>query len=230
MLFRSHLIAAVGGSDCDDTDPSIHVGAEDVWYDGVDSDCSGGSDFDADGDGHDMGDAPGEDCDDSDATIFPGAEDLYYDGVDSDCAGDSDMDSDGDGFDLGPADCDDTDAAIYAGAPETWYDGIDSDCGGEDDFDQDADGFVRDVDVGKGTYPVSMTAAIAAFRAKNPPHIVQVYEVGTATMMAAKGAIVPVAKVMKEGKVGFDPKAYLPTVTGYYTDLKGNMLSLPFNS
>jgi sn-glycerol 3-phosphate transport system substrate-binding protein len=77
---------------------------------------------------------------------------------------------------------------------------------------------------------VSMTAAIAAFRAKNPPHIVQVYEVGTATMMAAKGAIVPVASVMKNSGVNFDPKAYLPTVTGYYTDLKGNMLSLPFNS
>jgi sn-glycerol 3-phosphate transport system substrate-binding protein len=86
------------------------------------------------------------------------------------------------------------------------------------------------VPVYKGAYPVSMTAAIAAFRAKNPPHIVQVYEVGTATMMAAKGAIVPVATVMKNSGEKFDPKAYLPTVTGYYTDLKGNMLSLPFNS
>jgi len=86
------------------------------------------------------------------------------------------------------------------------------------------------VPVYKGSYPVSMTAAIAAFRAKNPPHIVQVYEVGTATMMAAKGAIVPVAEVMKGSGAKFDPKAYLPTVTGYYTDLQGNMLSLPFNS
>src|SRR3990170_42773 len=82
----------------------------------------------------------------------------------------------------------------------------------------------------KGGYPVSMTAAIAAFRAGNAPHILQVFEVGTATMMAAKGAIVPVAKVMKDAKESFDPKAYLPTVTGYYTDLKGNMLSFPFNS
>jgi len=82
----------------------------------------------------------------------------------------------------------------------------------------------------KGQYAVSMTAAIAAFRAKNPPHIVQVYEVGTATMMAAKGAIVPITRVMKDSGEKFDPKAYLPTVTGYYTDLKGNMLSFPFNS
>jgi len=82
----------------------------------------------------------------------------------------------------------------------------------------------------KGQYPVSMTAAIAAFRAGNAPHILQVFEVGTATMMAAKGAIVPVATLMKNAKEPFDPKAYLPAVAGYYTDLKGNMLSLPFNS
>jgi sn-glycerol 3-phosphate transport system substrate-binding protein len=82
----------------------------------------------------------------------------------------------------------------------------------------------------KGSYPESMTAAIAAYRAKNPPHIVQVFEVGTATMMAAKGAIKPVYQLMKESGEKFDPKAYLPTVTGYYSDTKGNMLSLPFNS
>jgi sn-glycerol 3-phosphate transport system substrate-binding protein len=82
----------------------------------------------------------------------------------------------------------------------------------------------------KGSYPESMTAAIAAYRAKNPPHIVQVYEVGTATMMAAKGAIKPVHQLMKESGEKFDPKAYLPAVAGYYSDSRGNMLSLPFNS
>ncbi|MFA5124073.1 sn-glycerol-3-phosphate ABC transporter substrate-binding protein UgpB, partial [Zavarzinia sp.] len=86
------------------------------------------------------------------------------------------------------------------------------------------------VPVYKGQYPESMTAAIAAFRAGNAPHILQVFEVGTATMMAAKGAIVPVAKVMTDAKEPFDPNAYLPTVTGYYSDVKGNMLSFPFNS
>src|SRR5436305_68408 len=86
------------------------------------------------------------------------------------------------------------------------------------------------VPVFKGSYPESMTAAIAAFRAGNAPHLLQVFEVGTATMMAAKGAVVPVATVMANAREPFDPKAYLPTVTGYYTDLKGNMLSFPFNS
>ena len=86
------------------------------------------------------------------------------------------------------------------------------------------------VPIYKGSYPESMTAAIAAFRAGSSPHILQVFEVGTATMMAAKGAIVPVAKVMKDSGEKFDAKAYLPTVTGYYTDANGDMLSLPFNS
>ncbi|HJT62511.1 MAG TPA: sn-glycerol-3-phosphate ABC transporter substrate-binding protein UgpB [Burkholderiales bacterium] len=86
------------------------------------------------------------------------------------------------------------------------------------------------VPVFKGSYPESMTAAIAAFRAGNPPHILQVFEVGTATMMSAKGAIVPVAKVMSDAKEKFNPKEYLPTVTGYYSDSKGRMLSYPFNS
>jgi sn-glycerol 3-phosphate transport system substrate-binding protein len=82
----------------------------------------------------------------------------------------------------------------------------------------------------KGSYPESMTAAIAAFRAGQAPHILQVFEVGTATMMAAKGAVKPVYQLMKETGEPFDPKAYLPTVTGYYSDVQGNMLSLPFNS
>lgn len=82
----------------------------------------------------------------------------------------------------------------------------------------------------KGSYPESMTAAIAAYRAGNAPHILQVFEVGTATMMAAKGAVVPVYQLMKDADEPFNPKAYMPAVAGYYTDYKGNMLSFPFNS
>jgi sn-glycerol 3-phosphate transport system substrate-binding protein len=86
------------------------------------------------------------------------------------------------------------------------------------------------VPVYKGSYPESMTAAIAAFRAGNAPHLLQVFEVGTATMMSAKGAIKPVYQLMKEAGQPFNPKAYLSAVAGYYTDRKGNMLSMPFNS
>ncbi|MFM2069091.1 MAG: hypothetical protein RLZZ584_4000, partial [Pseudomonadota bacterium] len=82
----------------------------------------------------------------------------------------------------------------------------------------------------KGTYDESMTAAIAAFRAGNAPHILQVFEVGTATMMASKGAIVPVGKVMADAGEKFDPAVYVPAVAGYYTAPNGQMLSFPFNS
>ncbi|MGJ7529539.1 sn-glycerol-3-phosphate ABC transporter substrate-binding protein UgpB [Variovorax sp. GB1P17] len=82
----------------------------------------------------------------------------------------------------------------------------------------------------KGTYDESMTASIAAFRAGNAPHILQVFEVGTATMMASKGAIVPVGQVMKDAGEKFDPSAYIPAVAGYYTAPNGQMLSFPFNS
>jgi sn-glycerol 3-phosphate transport system substrate-binding protein len=82
----------------------------------------------------------------------------------------------------------------------------------------------------KGGYDESMTAAIAAFRAGNAPHILQVFEVGTATMMASKGAIKPVGEVMKEAGEKFDQNAYVPAVAGYYTAPNGQMLSFPFNS
>ena len=82
----------------------------------------------------------------------------------------------------------------------------------------------------KGSYPETLTAGIAAFRAGNQPDIIQVFEVGTATMMASKGAIVPVGKVMKDSGLKFDPAAYVPAVAGYYTAPNGQMLSMPFNS
>jgi sn-glycerol 3-phosphate transport system substrate-binding protein len=82
----------------------------------------------------------------------------------------------------------------------------------------------------KGSYPDTMNAGIAAFRAGNAPHIIQVFEVGTATMMAATGAVKPVHVLMKETGEKFDPQAYLPAITGYYSTSKGEMLSFPFNS
>ena len=82
----------------------------------------------------------------------------------------------------------------------------------------------------KGNYSDTMMAGIAAFRAKQHPHILQVFEVGTATMMAAKGAIKPVYEVMAESGQPWRSDAYLSTVTGYYTTSDGKMLSMPFNS
>lgn len=82
----------------------------------------------------------------------------------------------------------------------------------------------------KGSYPETLTAAIAAFRANEQPAIVQVFEVGTGTMMAAKGAVKPVYQLMQDNGQPWDPSGFLAPVTGYYSDPDGNILSLPFNS
>jgi sn-glycerol 3-phosphate transport system substrate-binding protein len=82
----------------------------------------------------------------------------------------------------------------------------------------------------KGSYPETMVAAIAAFRAGNAPHIVQMFEVGTATMMAARTAIKPVYELSKETGVNIDPKNYVGGVRGYYSTADGKLVSMPFNS
>lgn len=82
----------------------------------------------------------------------------------------------------------------------------------------------------KGNYSETLNAGIAAFRAGEQPHILQVFEVGTATMMAAKGAVKPVYEVMEQAGLPFDPASFIPTVTGYYTTPEGQMLSFPYNA
>lgn len=82
----------------------------------------------------------------------------------------------------------------------------------------------------KGAYPETMQAAIAAFRAGNAPHVVQMFEVGTATMMSAGPAIKPVYQLMQETGASFDADAYIPAVKGYYSSKDGKMMALPFNS
>jgi sn-glycerol 3-phosphate transport system substrate-binding protein len=88
----------------------------------------------------------------------------------------------------------------------------------------------RVVPVFKGNYTETVTAAIFAFRSSTQPAIVQVNEIATATMMAARGSVYPVFELMRDQGETFDPAAYLPAVTGYYTDMGGNMLSFPFNA
>ncbi len=142
--FVSEDKASGENEDCDDSDAAINPGAQEIWYDDTDQDCSGGSDWDQDGDGHDFDGTTEGDCDDTDPDIFPGQVEVWYDGTDQDCDGSSDWDQDGDGHDSlelgkGP-DCDDLDKETYPGATELWYDGVDQDCDGWSDFDQDYDG------------------------------------------------------------------------------------------
>ena len=132
------------GLDCDDTAAAVNPEATETWYDGVDADCGGEDDYDADGDLYQSSDHGGDDCDDVDASVNPGALDFWYDGVDQDCGGEDDYDADSDGdqsADWGGYDCDDLDASVSSLETETWYDGVDGDCSGGSDYDADADGY-----------------------------------------------------------------------------------------
>jgi sn-glycerol 3-phosphate transport system substrate-binding protein len=80
----------------------------------------------------------------------------------------------------------------------------------------------------KGSYPETLTAAIAAYRQKNPPHLVQVFEVGTQTMMLS-GAVYPVWELMRDNEIKVDWNDFIKPVVGYYTK-DGKLYSMPFNS
>jgi sn-glycerol 3-phosphate transport system substrate-binding protein len=82
----------------------------------------------------------------------------------------------------------------------------------------------------RGSYPETMVAAIAAFRAGQAPHIVQMFEVGTGRTMSAGRAIKPVHELLAENNVQIDFNDYLPAVRGYYSLADGRMMSMPFNS
>lgn len=129
--------------DCDDTSALAHPGASEVWYDGIDEDCSGGNDYDQDGDGDPTPAGGGGDCADDDKHVSAHAAERRNDGVDGDCDGDADeWDRDDDGYldaEYGGDDCDDRDASVNPNEVEIWYDGVDQDCDGRDD-DQDGDG------------------------------------------------------------------------------------------
>ncbi len=64
-----------GGDDCDDTDATIHPGADDTVGDGIDQNCDGIDGVDGDGDGHASEASGGLDCDDADMRVHPGASD-----------------------------------------------------------------------------------------------------------------------------------------------------------
>ncbi len=125
-------------------------------------------------------------------------------------------------------------SVAFAQTEITWWHAMGAELG--EKLESIAQGFndsqseYRVVPVFKGTYPETLTAAIAAFRANEQPAIVQVFEVGTGTMMAAKGAVYPVHQLMADNGEPWDPSAFLAPVVGYYSDTEGNILSMPFNS
>jgi hypothetical protein len=158
-------------TDCDDSDASVHPGAEEVCDDGLDQDCDGSDldceDVDADSDGY----PAATDCDETNPDVHPGAEEVCNNGLDDDCDGvdlscDS-VDDDGDGYTEADGDCDDTDEDAYPGATEVCYDSIDNDCNDSVDdgcpaWDTDGDGYstISDCDDSDASvYPGATEAA-----------------------------------------------------------------------
>lgn len=116
--------------DCDDGDRRVYPGAADTPYDGVDADCAGDDDFDADADGVRGAPGGGEDCNDANAAVSPANDEVPYDGLDNDCdPGTPDDDVDQDGF-RSFEECDDADPGVFPGSPEVAFDGVDQDCDG----------------------------------------------------------------------------------------------------
>ena len=121
-------------TDCADEDEEIHPGTVEVWYDGVDADCDGQSDYDVDGDGW-----------------LPA--DYASPGVDIDCADDPEAEG-------SPCSTPEACAEFNPSATESWYDGYDQDCAGDDDYDADADGWVPIEWEGKPTAGVDGSGAL----------------------------------------------------------------------
>jgi len=88
----------------------------------------------------------------------------------------------------------------------------------------------RVVSVYKGSYPETLTSTVAAFRADQAPNLVQVFEVGTATMMNPPGVIIPVHQLFASTGVSINTQDILPAIKGYYSDNQGRLMALPFNS
>ncbi|OKL44361.1 extracellular solute-binding protein [Pseudovibrio exalbescens] len=82
----------------------------------------------------------------------------------------------------------------------------------------------------KGTYEEALTAGIAAFRAGEQPNILQVFDAGSATIIGAKGAVVPAEDLLNEAGAEFNIEDYIPGVRYFYADANGKMIGMPFNS
>lgn len=82
----------------------------------------------------------------------------------------------------------------------------------------------------KGSYEELLTSGVAAFRAKQAPNIIQVYDAGSATIINAKGAVTAVADIFEAAGVPFDKKDYLAGIRNFYADSNGKMIGMPFNS
>jgi len=83
--------------------------------------------------------------------------------------------------------------------------------------------------VRKGTYQETMISGIAAYRAKKQPDIIQILEIGTATMLSAKGATIPISQLLNDNNIKINYDDIIPAVKGYYSE-NNVLFSFPLNS
>lgn len=125
-------------------------------------------------------------------------------------------------------------SAAFAETDITWWHAMGGDLG--ETVNEIAAGFNASQDeykitpVFKGSYEETLTSGIAAFRAGEQPNILQVFDAGSATVIGAKGATVPVQDLLSDNGVDFNIEDYISGVRYFYADNAGKMIGMPFNS
>ncbi|MWD28556.1 extracellular solute-binding protein [Aquicoccus sp. SCR17] len=84
--------------------------------------------------------------------------------------------------------------------------------------------------VSKGTYEEALSSAIAAFRSGEQPNILQVFDAGAATIIAAEGATIPAEDLIRNAGEEFNRDDFISGVRGFYADADGKFIGMPFNS
>jgi sn-glycerol 3-phosphate transport system substrate-binding protein len=84
--------------------------------------------------------------------------------------------------------------------------------------------------VSKGTYEEALASGIAAFRSGEQPNILQVFDAGAATIINAKGAVIPAEDLITKAGYTFDRNAFIDGVRYFYADSEGKFVGMPFNS
>jgi len=81
----------------------------------------------------------------------------------------------------------------------------------------------------QGTYEQTLRKAVAAYRAGQPPALVEIYDIGTADMLHSE-AIYPVDALMKDNGQAVDDADYLDGIRRYYAAADGRLFSQPFGT
>ncbi len=98
-----------------------------------------------------------------------------------------------------------------------------------DDFNHQSKAYQICLDY-RGNYQEVFHCGLQAFEEGNPPHILQVYEVATQTMMLEPKVFIPVDDLMRKFFKKFDSAVYIDAVREFYSTSEGKMYSLPWNA